>query len=332
MSDLGLQFRLSRGLDQTRDEVVYATVHQLAIGDPVDLARRDVLAEITEEKLGYLAPEVLVEARTERMNLSFVGFEEEAPDQPVVVSQGELVRQPWGAFLLWPSGFEDHVDVVEGRLPGPAGDQLEVVLPDGFQRHAAIGDIVQLDLRGHDDCQAIPGSDDPTVARDEVRCRPTLFTSSKLFATIVGFVAPTTKTTSDGSGTARPRPRRLDRPQCTTPSPHGERRARPRRRDGPAHCRSDSRPWQHATHHHRDTVLRVFGRDLPEVEARHRIGLTPDLDVIGIADVSAPSMTSAAGKRTSLTVSTCSPPPRPNSPANLAPSATRRASPRCPSS
>lgn len=287
MSDLGLQFRLSRGLDSTRDEVVYATVHRLAIGDPVDLERRDALVRLTEARIGYLSPEVLVESRTERVNLSFVGYEEEAPEKPVIVQQGELLRQPWGAFVLWSSGFEDHVTVVEGRLPGEAGAQLEVVLPDGFQRHAAIGDQIRLDIGGHDDCQTIPGSDDPTVARDEVRCRPTIFTSSKLFATIVGFVAPTNPDDlrwqwaqlglNPGDWTApdaplRPRMGPVER----APGDEMDRLTAEAIRG------RGSMPLLTTQTQFYD----VFGRDLPEVEARHRIGIVPNLDVIGIGEVS----------------------------------------------
>ena len=289
MSDLGLQFRLSRGLDRTVDQVVYTTVHQLAIGDPVDLERREVLVELTEARLGQLSSEVLVEARTARMNLSFVGFEEEAPELPVVVAEGsdELVRQPWGAFLLWPSGFEEHVSVVEGRLPGEPGEQLEVVLPDGFQRHAAIGDVVRLEIPGHDDCQAIPGSDDPTVARDEVRCRPSLFTSSTLFATIVGFVAP------DDPDDLRWQWAQLglESGDWTVPAAP----LRPRMGSGPRAADDEMDRLTAQAYVGRGGMplittnvqyFGVFGRDAPETEARHRVGIVPDLDVIGLGDVS----------------------------------------------
>ena len=135
MSDLGLQFRLNRGLDEPRDQVVVAGVFGLAIGDPADAARRDALAIITEARLGNLADEIQIEARSDRFDLSFVGHEDAAPEEPVAPGPGELIRQPWGSFIMWASGFEDHVEVVDGRLPAePAGDggTLEVVLPDGF--------------------------------------------------------------------------------------------------------------------------------------------------------------------------------------------------------
>jgi hypothetical protein len=295
MADMGLQFRLSRGLDKTVDHVVYATVHQLAIGDPVDLERREVLVELTEARLGQLSSEVLVEARTARMNLSFVNFEEEAPEQPVVVAEDsdELVRQPWGAFLLWPSGFEEHVSVIEGRLPGEPGEQLEVVLPDGFQRHAAIGDVVRLEIPGHDDCQAIPGSDDPRVARDEVRCRPTLFTSSSVFATIVGFVAPDDPQDlrwqwaqlglDAGDWTVPDAPLRpqmgsaLDAFDAFEGAFDGMDRL-----TAEAYRGRDGMPLITT----KEQYFGVFGHDAPEAEARHRVGIVPDLDVIGLGDVS----------------------------------------------
>jgi len=285
MSDLGLQFRLSRGLDKTTDEVVYATVHRLAIGDPVDLARRAALVAVTKARLGQLAPEVLVEARTDRMDLSFASFEETAPEEPVVVAEGELVRQPWGAFLLWPSGFEEHVTVVDGRLPGEPGSQLEVVLPDGFQRHSAIGDVVRLDIEGHDDCQSIPLSDDPSIAANEVRCRQTLFTSSSISATIVGFVA------ADDPGDLRWQWAQLGSTagDWTVPDAPLRPRIRPYNpADGTDVLTAEAVLGRGGMPliTTQSQFFGVFGRDVPELEARHRIGVIPDLNAIGLADVS----------------------------------------------
>src|SRR5690606_18708637 len=96
----------------------------------------------------------------------------------------------WGAFLFHLGEVEQHVDVVEGRLPEGA-DGAEVVLPDGFRRHAAVGDVVRLDGPAFDDCADVPPSEDPNVARDEVPCEPTAFASTSATATIVGFVRPT---------------------------------------------------------------------------------------------------------------------------------------------
>jgi len=277
MSDLGLQFRLSRGLDDTRDKIVIAEVHRLAIGEAADLERRDVLLRVTEARLGHLSSEVLVEVRTDRMDLTFIDFEEATP----AMLEHEFLRQPWGAFLLWPSGFEDHVTVVEGRLPNEVGSQLEVVLPDGFQRHAAIGDEIRLDLRGHDDCQTIPRSEDPDAARDEVSCRPTLFTSSKLFATVVGFVSP------DDPDDLRWQWAQLGQDSGDWAVP-----------DAPLRPRLEAAPRDRLTAEAimgrgsmplittQAQFFEVFGRDFPDVEARHRIGIVPNLDAIGIADIS----------------------------------------------
>jgi len=293
MSDLGLQFRLGRGLEKPVDQVIQATVYNLAIGDPVDLERRDVLVTVTAARLGQLSPEVLVEARAERMDLSFVGFEEEAPEEPVAIPEGsdQFVRQPWGAFLLWPSSFEDHVTVVEGRLPGDPGTQLEVVLPDGFQRHARIGDVVRLDVDGidgalvYDDCPALPLSDDPSVARDEVRCRPSLFASNRISATIVGFVAP------NDPGDLRWQWAQLGMESGDWSVPDAP--LRPRLLPFDPVAGPDLLTGQAIRGHGGMPLITtqgqffgVFGRDLPELVVPHRIGVIPDLDTVGLADVS----------------------------------------------
>src|SRR5690606_14595487 len=82
------------------------------------------------------------------------------------------------------------VTVTDGRLPGPSSDGAEVVLPDGFQRHAALGDTVEVNGPRYDNCERVPASEDPEEAAAEVRCRPSTFISTNATATIVGFVAP----------------------------------------------------------------------------------------------------------------------------------------------
>ncbi|MEX2031457.1 MAG: ABC transporter permease, partial [Dehalococcoidia bacterium] len=74
----------------------------------------------------------------------------------------------------------------------PRGDSEtpEVILIDGFQRHATLGDTVRLHGAGMDDCPNVPPSDDPQSALEEVRCRPTAFMSTTLDVTVVGFVVP----------------------------------------------------------------------------------------------------------------------------------------------
>ena len=297
MSDLGLRFRLEQGLDDDVDRVLYATVHRLAAGDPADLERRRVLGELTRARLGALSGEVLAEARTSRVDLTFEGSSE--PDGPLVVREGsELVRQPWGAVVVWPSRFEDNVRLVAGRFPGPAGPTLEAVLPDGFQRHAALGDHVRLAFRGHDDCQTIEGSDDPTVARDEVQCEPTLRTSSQVVVTIVGFVTADDPTdlrwrlapigSAAGLWTVPDVPFRpgLEADALEAVEADGEQ--------APAQGLAADGSEQQGRAvlgvmpllTTEEQFFGVLGRDLPDLEPRYRVGLVPDLDSIGLGDVS----------------------------------------------
>ena len=287
MSDLGLQFRLSRGLDEPRDQIVAANLIGLAIGDPTDNARRDALVVVTEARLGNLSNEVQVEARTGRFDLSFVGHEDEAPEGPVTPAPGELLRQPWGGFIMSSSGFEDHVDVVEGRLPLNAADSggvLEAVLPDGFQRHAAVGDVVRLRAPTFDDCQAIDGSEDPNVARDEVPCQPTTFASTTVDATIVGFVAP-----HDAADvrwmflqlTGQPRdwtvPDQPLRPRVPPFDPvEGADIVTSRALNGEGGMPLLTTESQ---------FFDVLGVQLPELAAKHRIGIVPDIGSISLSEV-----------------------------------------------
>jgi ABC-type lipoprotein release transport system permease subunit len=293
MSNLGLQFRLDRGLDEPREQIVSANVFGLTAGDPADSARRDALDVVTAARLGNLADEIQVEARTRsRLDLSFVGFEEEEPEEPVTPGPSELIRQPWGSFVIWSSGFEDHVEVVEGRLPRDASEAegvLEAVLPDGFQRHAAVGDVVRLRAAFYDDCQAIPQSVDPDVARDEVPCEPTTFASTTVDATIVGFVAADnpdderwaflqlTETTGEWSVPEQPLLPRIP-PFVPDPGdPAGGSDALTLR----ARAGLGSMPLLTT----KSQFFDVFGAQVPELPTEHRIGIVPDIDSISLDEV-----------------------------------------------
>ena len=182
LSDLGLQFRLGQALAGSRLNAV--AVEGLLLGDSADLARRRAVDAAFEARVGWLGPEVLVEERSERLLLDFA--------VPAAGGAGgeRIPRQPWNAFLFWLSGYEQHVAVTEGRLPGTADGTPEVVLLDGFQRHAALGDRITLEFPPFDDCATVPRSADPEVARQEQPCRPTATVSRVVTATVVGFVRP----------------------------------------------------------------------------------------------------------------------------------------------
>jgi len=287
MSNLGLQFRLERGLDEPRDQIISAEVFSLRVGNPVDEQRREALDQVTEARLGHLSDEILAQARTTRFDLSFVGFEDQAPEEPVTPAPGELIRQPWGGFLMWSSGFEDHVQLVEGSLPGEAGDGsglMEAVLPDGFQAHAAIGDVVRLRGSRFDDCQNIARSDDPNTRRDEVPCEPTTFASTTFEVRIVGFVAPDDPTDmrwmflqltdrpADWSVPAEPL-----KPRIPTFDPaEGVDIVTQKALNGGGGMPLLTTKAQ---------FFGVLGTQLPELGVRHRIGLIPDIDSITLDEV-----------------------------------------------
>ena len=178
MSDIGLRFRLERELDAPRERVISLNADRLRLGDPVQLAQTRAFAEITEARVGWMGPELLVEQRSDPLQVSFVSAADGSE------------RRPWPGRLVHLSGYQDHVEVVEGRLPSAQAVTAEVVLPDGFQREAAVGDRVLLTARRYDDCRRVPPSEDEEVAADEVICRPSTFVSASLNAEIVGFVRP----------------------------------------------------------------------------------------------------------------------------------------------
>ena len=174
LSDIGLRFRLERGLDDDRERVAFVSVDDLPLGDPVALAQREGVDAITEARVGRLGDEVLVEDRSAQLGLRF-------PRNTTV---------DWPAHAVFLGGFESQVEIVEGRLPEPDAATLEVVLPDGFQREAALGDVLPLRAAPYDDCRRVPSSEDPNVAQTEVGCVPTTFVSTEASATVVGFVRP----------------------------------------------------------------------------------------------------------------------------------------------
>ena len=182
LSDLGLQFRLGRALDETRLNTI--EVGNLLPGDARDVAKREAVNAIFDARVGWLGPERLVEERSGRLLLDF----EPGASEEIIV--GEAPPRAWNAFIFRLSNFEQAVVVTEGRMPGPADGPPEVVLPDGFQQHASIGETVYLALAPFDDCEVIPGSTDPDIASQERRCRPSALVSSTISATITGFVRP----------------------------------------------------------------------------------------------------------------------------------------------
>ncbi len=183
MADLGLRFRLARALED--EPLHWVAADGLALGTPAGIAGRQAIDAIFEARAGWLYDERLVEERSSRIPLlRFPQYATETADGAAPV------REQWAAFLFWLSGYEQRVTVIEGRLPGPPDAGAEVVLLDGFQRHAAVGDVVAFAVDAFDDCERIPPSRDPGERRVEVRCEPTAAATHDVRATIVGFVRP----------------------------------------------------------------------------------------------------------------------------------------------
>jgi hypothetical protein len=204
LSDLGLQFRLGEALDETRLNTI--RLGELFPGDGEDVATREAITQIFDARVGWLGDERLVEERSGRLLLSFEPPSLLPPDEEETAAAAdasdaeaaadaeeatsEVPERGWNAFLYLISDFESEVKVTEGRMPDSADGSPEVVLPEGFQQHAALGATVYLVLGSFDDCEVIPGSTDPNIARQERHCRPSAVVSQTISATIVGFVSP----------------------------------------------------------------------------------------------------------------------------------------------
>ena len=286
MSDLGLRFSLDRGLDEPRERVAFIEVNGLRLNDGVDQSRREAIDAISQERIGWIAPELVTEERSPRLDLSFVGFEEEEAalaGVPVEVPPGstEVVRQPWGTFVYVLSNLERDVDLIEGRFPDSDAAVAEVVLPGGFQRHAAIGDQLLVHGRAYDDCQRLPPSLDPAVAAQEVPCSPSTQVSTTAVLLVVGFVAPKDLDALrwelfSGNWIAPDMPflPRLQAEGGFGPPGFG---------NAVALTGEGSMPLL-------TTEGQFFGpvaARLPELTSRHRVGIVPDIDALPLTSVAA---------------------------------------------
>ncbi len=277
MTDLGLHFRLERQLPRPADRVGYLEVGRLLLGDPVDRARRDALTRIAEARVGWLGT-IVTEDRSPSLDLSFVGHEAEAPPRPTAVTarQPEPLRQRWRAYVSTVTDLERNVEVTEGRLPGTSSAGIEVVLADGYQRHAKLGDVVRLAGPTLDDCVRVPPSQDASIARDEVPCRPSTFASLSATATIVGFVRP--KDAGDlrwqqfSGGWGVPDQPSAARVEGLSPADTAANFAN-----------AEERAMSLLTT--REQFMGAFAARMPELATRHRTGLVLDARALTLADV-----------------------------------------------
>jgi hypothetical protein len=273
MSDLGLSFRLARELPDPQDRLAHIVVGGLRFGSATDRAAIEVMDRITEARVTWLGDGLVAETRSQRFDLAFPDFE--APEGPVEVPPGDAtLRQPWGGYLYYLAGWEQQVDVVDGRLP--QGTDPEVVLPDGFQRHAALGDTIRIQAGGFNDCPNVPGAEDPEQAAEEIRCEPTVFVSNRLDVTVVGFVRPRDAGSDrwalfEGEWTAPDVPLI---PRLAGVGPNDPRRLQMARGIGQMPLLTTRAQFDE-----------VFRHLIPEASMRHRTGVVVDTSNIGLAEV-----------------------------------------------
>lgn len=248
MADLGLRFRLARGLPEPRERILYLDLDNSLLGDAPDAQRRAALDTVTEARIGWLGHGLVTEDRSQRLTAR--------------VERAGAEAEAWPAFIAGVPGLSEDVEITEGRLPdeGPA---VEVVLPEGYQRFARLGELVRLTLPPTDDCPRIPGSDDPATAAAEVRCRPSANATVSITATVTGFVRQRDPSDLrwqivDGAWTTPEKPGR------DNPSPG----------NGALLLLTTAEQYRG-----------VLAQRLPELRSRHRVGLVPDLREVGVREV-----------------------------------------------
>ena len=139
------------------------------------------------------------------------------------------------------------------------------MLPGGFQREAALGDVVRLRDRSYDDCRRVPPSEDEATAQEEVPCVPTTFVSVASSAVVVGFVRP--------RDAADPRWQLFGEGWDVPAGPPVPGRG----------TRAEQGPMALLTTHQQ--YFGVFAGLFPELPTRHRAGIVPDLDALAVGDV-----------------------------------------------
>jgi ABC-type lipoprotein release transport system permease subunit len=179
MNDLGLQASLQQQIGSASRNG--AIVHGQVLGDAGNGRRAQELAQTMSEEIGWFTE---TEVRFGAMPFLTLAREGQAlatgMDRP-------LIR----ATTM--SGIEDHVNVVEGRLPLPTTNpnEIEVLVPVESARflNASLGDRVQAGA-GFDDCNRPPPTQDPEQARELAlfRCTPQTFVELRATFTIVGFI------------------------------------------------------------------------------------------------------------------------------------------------
>lgn len=174
MADLGLTFTVRDELSETPGNRV--EFRNVALQSEEARNLRTAVAQRIEERLGWFAEGTSLYLRGPRFTIAREG----EPPQ---------LQAPLG-HLQSMEGFEQHVSVVEGRLPEdtPAGEPIEVVASATAAEAARVhvGETIVL-AEDFDDCaREIPSEDRPPPPP----CTPTVTVRFVIPATIVGTVAP----------------------------------------------------------------------------------------------------------------------------------------------
>lgn len=179
MNDLGLRQAME-------DQIGSASRNgAVVVGDPlgdVETAHRQQrLAQLLTEQIGWFAE---LEVRYGSLPLQTLAREGE----PIPAGRDRIL-----IAVQSMSGIEEHVNVVEGRLPGPTANPsaMEVLMPVEAARFLDLqpGDTVQAALT-FDDCNRPQPTDDQEQARELQRfqCTPQTFVEMRATFTVTGFI------------------------------------------------------------------------------------------------------------------------------------------------
>jgi len=285
MSDLGLRFQLENDLQAPIDRVSYTTVEEFSLGNRGDISYRNALEKITSQRLSYLGEETLVELRSNRLTASLLEQNNITQEKTLFqLAKESFKKNIWSVYLIWPSNFEDHVNIVEGRLPSNDSKNFEVVLPDGFQSHVRLNDQILINLPMHDDCQNLQKSQDVQISQDEKTCIPTLNLKSYFVASIVGFINPNDgqdlrwqfAQLRESSGNWNVPPDLIN-PRSSIDSARDADYGTARKTEG-----FGSMPLITSQYH----LENILALEVPDLTVRQRVGIIPDVKNINISNVS----------------------------------------------
>jgi ABC-type antimicrobial peptide transport system permease subunit len=182
MNDLGLEDSLREQIGSAGRNAVDRFGVPLGSAELVSEANR--MAALVNGEIGWFTGGEARYGNVEGLTLGYDG-------QPLPTGQFRTY-----ATLHGLSGFDDHAQVLDGRLPQPTSDpaSIEVVLsqPAADLAGLRVGDRL---IAGHtfDDCNRPPPTQDPeeAAARARFPCRPQTFVTLIATFTVVGIVAPT---------------------------------------------------------------------------------------------------------------------------------------------